>query len=948
MSGGSVGSNIRRLGLCGCIDIRDITECLSTRPMVYCHLELGLTPSRIVIHPVLRPTHFLPLHSSLPLPSGSPIILIPHATPAYFLAVYVGPTSVLTTEFDNSLAGLGVGEWKTLPNQCDQLGNIDCISTGPLYIIAWVSVENKNGEEKGVTVIWPTRLCLSFLPSSPSAHARLPLSYIPRLPSQLQSSSVLPDTSTHPLANPDIGIPGTLHRLPVSGQSFRPSADPTRSLRVLTSPKVEGINKVVTEVGAYVDAIARERERERERIRRERESAHSSQPSRNVVTATADTSLAAVSGVMESSASQTVSQNALLSHTKVSVATIPSQLPSQLFYPSPPQSNFPPSVHSDDMQTSPAVKATALPQTIDGMSPQLASSPDDTHMHLSPSFDPFGDFDSSWSQQPGNDFMSIDFGMGLHMDIDPITGSGGAGADYDRRGMDYEDAFTDDDFSFFDQPSKGPSATTTALLDHVQVASVLTPLQDSTPLQCSLLDDDIDLSGPNLPTLTPGQHILPSSLGRGDVFTSKTGESDTLVPESMPLNPGQSPWAHSALSPNVQLLYECDHVERPRLNTTQGLNMFDPIQFASCHRAADGKYAGGKFALPSLPRETSRPRVPSSPSSVRGWRSRYDALTDPRVGVLRKLEVKKESVHRDATETKVTTYCEDWVTDADNTGFEADSNEEDVEEISYSPVTSKPSTPPPVYIPLGPTLLHSQFHHCQLLPISSSLKPSSAIVAAASIMSPPALTSVPTPVSPAAMTGVDAEKSKSLEATALTIAREVVENGVWLRAWQANNVRSSPLKPVTGFWQADVLAVNDILESVPGMKGPLTLHSLFQCGGPQHLRVVRSLTALLLIDTIATTSDSESETQLQPLESPMISVGKADAVIRVLPSALRFWRKLGLRPRGKKKDVTAFVVFEEEGEERQQQVESWLGHLSAAYSVSSQYVSFSTLIYSTW
>jgi mediator of RNA polymerase II transcription subunit 13 len=80
-------------------------------------------------------------------------------------------------------------------------------------------------------------------------------------------------------------------------------------------------------------------------------------------------------------------------------------------------------------------------------------------------------------------------------------------------------------------------------------------------------------------------------------------------------------------------------------------------------------------------------------------------------------------------------------------------------------------------------------------------------------------------------------------------------------------------------------------------------------------------------------SGSEADTKLQLLELPMISVGKGETVIQASPSALRFWDKLGLRPRGGQKDVTAFVFYEDEGEERHQEVENWLGYLSTVYSV---------------
>jgi mediator of RNA polymerase II transcription subunit 13 len=80
-------------------------------------------------------------------------------------------------------------------------------------------------------------------------------------------------------------------------------------------------------------------------------------------------------------------------------------------------------------------------------------------------------------------------------------------------------------------------------------------------------------------------------------------------------------------------------------------------------------------------------------------------------------------------------------------------------------------------------------------------------------------------------------------------------------------------------------------------------------------------------------SGGDPAEQPLPLEPPMISVGKASAIMQVLPPALRFWEKLGLRPRGGKKDVVAFVFFEED-QERQQQVENWLERMSATYSVS--------------
>ena len=70
-----------------------------------------------------------------------------------------------------------------------------------------------------------------------------------------------------------------------------------------------------------------------------------------------------------------------------------------------------------------------------------------------------------------------------------------------------------------------------------------------------------------------------------------------------------------------------------------GTSIFDPIPFASSHRVADGKYAVGKFALPSPDDEdrTESLDFSTAPPSPTGWRFKYDLATDPRIGVVRKL-----------------------------------------------------------------------------------------------------------------------------------------------------------------------------------------------------------------------------------------------------------------------------------------------------------------------
>jgi mediator of RNA polymerase II transcription subunit 13 len=69
------------------------------------------------------------------------------------------------------------------------------------------------------------------------------------------------------------------------------------------------------------------------------------------------------------------------------------------------------------------------------------------------------------------------------------------------------------------------------------------------------------------------------------------------------------------------------------------------------------------------------------------------------------------------------------------------------------------------------------------------------------------------------------------------------------------------------------------------------------------------------------------------MDTPMISVGKGDSIIQALPASLRFWEKVGLTPRAGKKDLMAFLFFEDNGPDKQLLAETWLRKLSTTYSV---------------
>lgn len=52
----------------------------------------------------------------------------------------------------------------------------------------------------------------------------------------------------------------------------------------------------------------------------------------------------------------------------------------------------------------------------------------------------------------------------------------------------------------------------------------------------------------------------------------------------------------------------------------------------------------------------------------------------------------------------------------------------------------------------------------------------------------------------------------------------------------------------------------------------------------------------------------------------------------MLPTAIRFWEKEGLGPRGGNKDVVAFALFEE-GEDKEKLVQGWMERIGRVYSV---------------
>ncbi|KAH7921710.1 hypothetical protein BV22DRAFT_1176335 [Leucogyrophana mollusca] len=908
---------------------------------------LHLTPSRLEIHFVIRGTHYVPLYPSLPLPTGTPITLLPYAIPAFFLASYIGPASRLTAQFEQSLSGLGAGDWKfpppAFPSSMSKQKNHradSSVSKDAIYVIAWLAVQNKQGEDKGMPVIWPSRLCVSFLPSSPSAHARRVLSYIPELPSQLQPSPPPPpppaiSVETSSPVDQDQTPISPPHSIPMTRPITRrtrssPASESIRAFRSLTLARSVNIEQVATEIGSYVESVAREREKERERIRRERETAHVSASPRGIVTPpagagpTPGSSSTPTVSVEIPSALPVPPANSPVPPDTTSAAQA-SHAISHTFYPSPPVTNGPQSVTTEPQALyitgTPDPLAAAPPASVGGLSQS------DSVSGLS-AYDPFASMDSSWAQ-PANDFinMGITYEMGFDMNMDTIpTGSGGGNGNADRLGMDFEDGFTftDDDFSFFDRPS-APSRPTAAAPMPLEDPAGLTPAAGPAPmgLSPSLFADASHFSSSGPIVTSAHQYSSPwTTTGTAEGFTPRFVDHHmhdliTPAPDLMPSSPGMTTASHSAPATPQVHIFGHEHHRTP----SAPHNFFDPIPFAPSHRIADSKYAMGKFALPSPPDEEDRTEpIPSlsSPIRISSWKLRYNAVTDPRIGVVRKLiGVKRKSFDQGSREHRNTPIWiqehEDWasttvIEDAEDVKSDVASEDDDIDD-DVPPIASRAaSTPPPSYLPLGPTLLYMHFRHPHLLPLSGPLKPPGAAVAPMGIPTTvPAF--APTPVSPAAALGTASEKSKSLEGAGYMVAREAVENTVWANAWRSNNIFLIPEKPASNIWHADISSLSEVIANISALGAPPSLKTFFDLG------------------TVSLSQDSS----LQLLEPPLLSVGKADSIIQVLPSAIRFREKLGLGPRGGKKDVCAFVFFEDEGPEKQQQAETWLNSISAMY-----------------
>ncbi|KAI6004286.1 hypothetical protein EDD15DRAFT_2385299 [Pisolithus albus] len=818
-----------------------------TRPLVHCQLEIHLNLSRLEVSTNFRPTDFLPLEITLPPAAGAPITLLPFGVPAYFLSAYAGPTSAITSQFEQSLAGLGVGEWKLCGTNSQSEKNKQSRPNtqrqqDPTYIIAWLAVQNKQGEDKGMPIIWPSRLCLSS--TTITQQSTRSLSHTPELPPQLQpspplpSSSILAESASSELGNtlsvPSISV--LTNRALIRRTCVSPTSDLLRAFRYVSLSKSSNIDTVTSEISSYIESVAREREKERERIRREREAQLTGSP-RTATTPIAVPATATVTPSTQTLVSASTPDESTLSSSPSD--TQDTNLPTiNTFYPSPPSTNGKPTTQSVDSVATPAMVHTDPPAPSE--QPEPASTP----------FESTFDALRPWA-------LLVGYGMSFDMNVDDITGGGGGGASGGSRvNMDFEDGltFTEDDFDFFDRPS-GAARASVAPSGLVPGAGPPTTFGFS-PGSLSSWDR---LRGTTNAAPTVSNTSLTTTIPSMDTFTPKASDANAHHPTHGYTDLLPSP----EVTPYAQSVAATPQIHQPKSLTAT--SSFDPIPFAQSHRLSDS----------NPPDEEDR----TEPIPL----ARYSAATDFRVGVRKSIDQGRPRRPRPSwldDYDNVRDETESVIVEPDEPDSDALSDTDELDTVDVGTL-SQPATPPPAYLPLGASLLH----------MHKPLRPPGAAVAPMTIPSVVPV-SVPTPVSPAAVLGAASEKSKSLEAA-------VVENVVFAKAWRASKQDD--------IWPADLAVVADVISRVRVLDGPLELSMFLDMPMPER-------------------------NFFQRLEPPMLSTGKGDHVMQLLPSSIRFWGKLGLTPLGGPKDVTSFLVIEDNGPLQPQTAATWLRRMSSVYS----------------
>ncbi|KAJ4471962.1 mediator complex subunit 13 C-terminal-domain-containing protein [Lentinula aciculospora] len=512
------------------------------------------------------------------------------------------------------------------------------------------------------------------------------------------------------------------------------------------------------------------------------------------------------------------------------------------------------------------------------------------------------------------------------------------------------------------------------------------------------------------------------------------------------------------------------------IETTQGRSCLPspPVDSDITDSSTDESDDDDSYSFPEPPPPTSSSDVPPITSSVNiasssytnrtshpGWRPRYDRVTDPRIGVIRRLagcrQKSRKRMKRDDWSKKhmKPRWLKSWEddtgrhTDNDTNLPSQDETEDDEDEendedggtadeeedaavgapqeldatIDLGTIRkygrrerSRPTTPLPAYLPPGPSLISTCFHWVHLASMAGKYDIAQNTTTSEGIFhdsqAPTNLHhnvgithGVPTPVSPTALIGTsnsaspafttasgpnwppaltpsadidfipEGEKTWTLEAAASTIAQECVENPLWSDAWNSvdelmedlGNLEIGTTNPgsprsrtdttkmktewstdkfIEDAWPSDLRVVKQLLAESKALGGHMLLiGDLFEALSPTptSIHTPKMVSSQPGSSLVSTTSPSSI---LSPLSPPLLSVAKSEAIIHIMPTALRFWDKLGLGPKGGKKNVDVFVIYEqgyrEIGEEqrdgpenanvwRDEQMGFWLNSICELY-----------------
>ncbi|GAA5989376.1 hypothetical protein JCM11641_004204 [Rhodosporidiobolus odoratus] len=583
-------------------------------------------------------------------------------------------------------------------------------------------------------------------------------------------------------------------------------------------------------------------------------------------------------------------------------------------------------------------------------------------------------------------FSAFDWGDGAFAStgngasaLEGTSGSVGRSGEGQGAGGEYDDGMmlglTDDDFSFFDTPAADTtlphSMPMTMDFDLAPQDPLLTPFSTAPDLLGTSTSPDFSAfasafdpgpAAPNALGLSSSSSGAPPSIVASMPAFEGLAQLPTMAPDlqHLPLSPvvlpsanlaasAVAPFSYSSPSPPLQaphppITVSLDPYILPDPATSfSRASPFDPVPFASSHTAADAKYDAakrGKFGLPS----------PDSDSERSSSRARRDLLELLPAAVGKRPVVKSRSELKDKKEP-----------DRRNSWFE---------------VVCDPRIPAAERIRDGRTRRKA--------PKQEALLRSHTWVR-------PKLLGLPL----APFGGEDGEPSTahtSTDEASATESSDSDEGQVRLGRrrkrvdcdWEEGRVESFRVagdsdeldRRAQRALGASLLVFGAYLNGVISRSLPLS-HEEAEKAPPQAVDAAREIAFAIVADQAMYNTEFRQATlalcrptkgagapvsssatllaatvlqracealspsplfadhavlpSLAPITPPSILLRTQQCIVQARPAALSFWRPMGFEPLAGRKDVTAFAVYEDDGQGMHQAVREWLQRLSGVY-----------------